>query len=568
MIRDQKASNPSKPWFMWFCPGANHAPHHAPKEYVDKYKGKFDDGYEAYREWVTQRMIDKGILPKGTQLTPINPVPEDVANPADAVRPWDSLKPDEKKLFARMAEVYAGFSEYTDVQVGRIVDYLEQTGQLDNTLIFYCADNGASGEGSPSGSVNENKFFNNYPDELSENLKYLDVLGGPETYNHYPTGWAVAFSTPYQMFKRYSQYAGGTACPMVIHWPKGIKAKGQVRHQYHHSVDIVPTVLEAIGLKMPTVYRGVKQYPLSGVSMKYSFDAKPSAPTRKKQQYYSMLGTRGMWKDGWKAVALHAPLTGKGHFDTDEWQLYHVEKDRSESTDLSKKYPAKLNSLIRLWFSEAKKNKVLPLDDRSAAEILGVERPTEEGPRERYMYYPGTSPVPEGVAVNVRGRNYKIIADVEIKDADCSGVIFAHGSRFGGHSLFIKGGKLHYVYNFLGIKPEQKFVSKTTLSPGKNTLGMEFTREKAGKYGESIGKTKLYVNDQVEAEGDMKTQLGKFTLSGDGLCVGRDSGDAVSEDYKTPGTFKGGEIRFVGVTVEKTQYLHLEKLAAAAFAVD
>jgi arylsulfatase len=491
-----------------------------------------------------------------------------VANPADAVRPWDSLKPDEKKLFARMAEVYAGFSEYTDVQVGRIVDYLEQTGQLDNTLIFYCADNGASGEGSPSGSVNENKFFNNYPDELSENLKYLDVLGGPETYNHYPTGWAVAFSTPYQMFKRYSQYAGGTACPMVIHWPKGIKAKGQVRHQYHHSVDIVPTVLEAIGLKMPTVYRGVKQYPLSGVSMKYSFDAKPSAPTRKKQQYYSMLGTRGMWKDGWKAVALHAPLTGKGHFDTDEWQLYHVEKDRSESTDLSKKYPAKLNSLIRLWFSEAKKNKVLPLDDRSAAEILGVERPTEEGPRERYMYYPGTSPVPEGVAVNVRGRNYKIIADVEIKDADCSGVIFAHGSRFGGHSLFIKGGKLHYVYNFLGIKPEQKFVSKTTLSPGKYTLGMEFTREKAGKYGESIGKTKLYVNDQVEAEGDMKTQLGKFTLSGDGLCVGRDSGDAVSEDYKTPGTFKGGEIRFVGVTVEKTQYLHLEKLAAAAFAVD
>ena len=568
MIRDQKASNPSKPWFMWFCPGANHAPHHAPREYVDKYKGRFDDGYEAYREWVTKRMIDKGMLPKDTQLTPINPLPQDVANPADAVRPWDSLKPDEKKLFARMAEVYAGFSEYTDVQVGRIVDYLEQTGQLDNTLIFYCADNGASGEGSPSGSVNENKFFNNYPDELSENLKYLDVLGGPESYNHYPTGWAVAFSTPYQMFKRYSQYAGGTACPMVVHWPKGIKAKGQVRHQYHHSVDIVPTILEAIGLKMPTVYRGVKQYPLSGVSMKYSFDAKPNAPTRKKQQYYAMLGTRGMWKDGWKAVALHAPLTGKGHFDKDEWQLYHVEKDRSESTDLSKKYPAKLKALIRLWFSEATKNKVLPLDDRSAAELLGVERPTDEGPRERYVYYPGTSPVPEGVAVNVRGRNYKIIADVEIKDADCSGVIFAHGSRFGGHSLFIKDGKLHYVYNFLGIKPEQKFVSKTALKPGKYTLGMEFTREKAGKYGESIGRTKLYVNNQVEAEGDMKTQLGKFTLSGDGLCVGRDSGDAVSAEYKTPGTFKGGEIRFVGVTVEKKQYLDLEKLAAAAFAVD
>jgi len=568
MIRDQKASNPSKPWFMWFCPGANHAPHHAPREYIDKYKGKFDDGYEAYREWVMKRMIEKGMLPKDTKLTPINPLEQDVANPADAVRPWASLKPEEKKLFARMAEVYAGFSEYTDAQVGRIVEYLEFTHQLDNTIIFYCADNGASGEGSPSGSVNENKFFNGYPDELSENLKYMDVLGGPETYNHYPTGWAVAFSTPYQMFKRYSQYAGGTACPMVVHWPKGIKAKGQVRNQYHHSVDIVPTILECIGLKMPTEYRGVKQYPLSGVSMKYSFSAKPDAPTKKKHQYYSMLGTRGMWEKGWKAVALHAPLTGKGHFDKDQWQLYNVDKDRSEATDLSKKYPAKLKALIKRWFEEAKKNKVLPLDDRSATEILTVERPGEEGPRERYMYFPGTSPVPEGVAVNVRGRNYKIIADVEVKDADCSGVIFAHGSRFGGHSLFIKDRKLYYVYNFLGIKPEQKFVSKTELKPGKYTLGMEFTREKSGKYGESLGKTKLYINDKVEAEGDMKTQLGKFTLSGDGLCVGRDSGDAVSEEYKTPGAFKGGSILGVGVTVEKAQYLDLEKLAAAAFATD
>jgi arylsulfatase A-like enzyme len=263
MIRDQKSSNPSKPWFMWLCPGANHAPHHAPKEYVDKYKGQFDDGYEAYREWVLQRMIEKGLLPKDTKLTPINPLPEDVANPGDAVRPWNSLSAEEKKLFARMAEVYAGFSEYTDAQVGRLIDYLDKSGQLDNTLVFYCADNGASGEGSPSGSVNENKFFNNYPDEMSENMKYLDVLGSVDTYNHYPTGWAVAFSTPFQMFKRYSEYAGGTCCPLVISWPKGIKAKGAVRNQYHHSTDIVPTILDVCGLEMPKVYRGVKQYPLS-----------------------------------------------------------------------------------------------------------------------------------------------------------------------------------------------------------------------------------------------------------------------------------------------------------------
>jgi arylsulfatase A-like enzyme len=567
MIRDQKASNPSKPWFMWFCPGANHAPHHSPKEYADKYKGQFDEGYEAYREWVLPRMIQKGILPKGTQMTPINPLPADVLPPADAMRPWNTLNDQEKKLFSRMAEVYAGFSEYTDLQVGRIIDYLQSTGQLDNTIVFYCADNGASGEGSPNGSVNENKFFNSYPDELSENLKYLDVLGGPDTYNHYSTGWAVGFSTPFQMFKRYSNYAGGTCDPLVIHWPKGIKAKGEVRHQYHHSTDIVPTILDVCGVKMPETYRGVQQYPLSGVSMRYSFEAKPDAPTQKKRQYYAMLGTRGMWEDGWKAVAVHAPLSGKGHFDQDAWQLYNVNEDRSESKDLATQHPEKLQALVKAWFEEAEKNLVLPLDDRNATELFMIERPVAEPPRETYVYYPGTSPVPEGVAVNTRGRSYKILADVEITDPNASGVIFAHGSRFGGHTLFIKDRKLHYVYNFLGIKPEQKFVSPE-LKPGKYTLGMEFTREGAGKYHESTGKTKLYVNDKVVAEGPMRTQAGKFTLSGDGLCIGRDSGDNVSQEYTSPAAFKGGTILGVAVNVGREQYLDLEKTAAAAFAVE
>ena len=567
MIRDQKASNPSKPWFMWFCPGANHAPHHSPKEYADRYKGQFDEGYEAYREWVVKRMIAKGVLPKDTPLTPINPLPADVLPPGDAVRPWNTLNADEKKLFSRMAEVYAGFSEYTDEQVGRIISYLEETKQLDNTIVFYCADNGASGEGSPNGSVNENKFFNGYPDELSENLKYLDVLGGPDTYNHYPTGWAVAFSTPYQMFKRYSNYAGGTCDPLVISWPKGIKAKGEIRHQYHHSTDIVPTVLDVCGLEMPKTFRGAEQHPLSGVSMRYSFEAKPDGKTQKTRQYYTMLGTRALWEDGWKAVAVHAPLTGKGKFDKDPWQLYHVDVDRAEANDVAKENPEKLQALIKTWFEEADKNNVLPLDDRSAVELLTTERPQAEPPRDNYIYYPGTSPVPEGVAVNVRGRSYKILADVDIKDANCSGVIFAHGSRFGGHSLFIKDKKLHYVYNFLGIKPEQKFVSPE-LKPGKYTLGMEFTRESAGKYGESIGKTKLYINEKAVAEGPMKTQPGKFTLSGDGLCIGRDSGDNVSQEYQAPGEFKGGTILAVGVSVGKQEYHDLEKLAAALFAVE
>ena len=567
MIRDQKSSNPSKPWFMWFCPGANHAPHHSPKEYADKYKGKFDDGYEAYREWVLPRMIAKGILPEGTQLTPINPLPDDVLPPGDAVRPWNTLNADEKRLFSRMAEVYAGFSEYTDEQVGRIISYLEESKQLENTIVFYCADNGASGEGSPNGSVNENKFFNSYPDELSENLKYLDVLGGPDTYNHFPTGWAVGFSTPYQMFKRYSQFAGGTCDPLVISWPKGIKARGEVRHQYHHSTDIVPTILEVCGLEMPKVFRGVEQYPVAGVSMRYTFDARSDAPTQKKRQYYEMLGTRGIWEEGWKAVAIHAPISDQGNFDKDRWQLYNVDADRAEAIDLAAKNPDKLQALIKSWFEEAEKYFVLPLDDRNATTLLTIERPQSEPPREDYIYYSGTSPVPEGVAVNTRGRGYKILADVEITDANASGVIFAHGSRFGGHALFIKEHKLYYVYNFLGIKPEQTFVSGT-LKPGKYTLGMEFTREKTGKNNESLGRTKLYVNEEVVAEGPMRTQSGKFTLSGDGLCVGRDSGDNVSQEYASPGDFTWGTILGVGVSVGKQQYLDLEKMAAAAFAAE
>jgi arylsulfatase A-like enzyme len=563
-IRDQKATNPSKPWFMWYCPGANHAPHQAPADFIAKYKGKFDDGYDAYRKWVLPRMIAKGIVPKGTELTNFNPLPPNIASKADYVRPWNELKPEEKKLFSRLAEVYAAFSEYTDVQIGRIISYLEQSGQLENTVVIYAADNGASGEGSPNGSVNENKFFNGYPDELGENLKYLNVLGGPDTYEHFPTGWAAAFSTPFKMFKRYSEYAGGTCDPLVISWPKGIKAKGEVRNQYHHSTDIVPTVLDICGLEMPKIYKGVPQYPMSGVSMRYTFDATAETPTQKKIQYYAMLGTRAIWKDGWKAVALHAPLTSKGNFDLDEWELYDLNNDRSESKNLAKENPEKLKELIAAWFDEADKNLVLPLDDRSAVEQLGIERPSEELPRERYIYYPGTAPVPEGVAVNVRGRSFKILADVEIKDINASGVLFAHGSRFGGHSLFIKNKKLYYVYNFLGIKPEQKFISNIELKPGKYTLGMEFNREKTGEHGEQVGTMKLYINDKVVASGPMKTQPGKFTLSGDGLCVGYDSGDAVSGEYKTPGKFKGGNILGVGVTIEKTQYLDLQKEAQRA----
>ena len=482
------------------------------------------------------------------------------------MRPWNTLSADEKKLFSRLMEVYAGFSEYTDAQVGRIIDYLEQSGQLENTIVLYAADNGASGEGSPSGSVNENKFFNGYPDELEENMKLIDKLGGPDTYEHYPTGWAAATSAPFKMFKRYAEYSGGTCDPLVISWPKGIKARGEVRNQYHHSTDIVPTILEVCGLEMPKVYKGVEQYPLSGVSMKYSFDA-PAAPTTKKRQYYTMLGTRGIWADGWKAVAVHAPITGKGHFDKDVWELYHVDVDRAESKNLAKEHPEKLagadQDLVRGSGEEPRAAARRPQRAwRSSTRRVPPKRRLANASsttRERARCRKASPSTCE--AVRTRSSPTSRLG------ADCSGVIFAHGSRFGGHSLFLKDKKLFYIYNFLGIPPEQKFVSPE-LKPGKYTLGMEFTRESAGPNHEAVGKTKLYVNDKVVAEGPMRAQVGKFTLCGDGLCVGFDSADAVSNEYAGSNPFKGGTIKFVGVTVEKAQYLDLERLAAAALAVD
>ena len=286
---------------MWFCPGANHAPHHAPQEYIDKYKGQFDDGYEAYREWVLPRMIAKGLIPEGTQLTPINPMPEDLANPPTSCARGIRSARTRRSCSRRLMEVYAGFSEYTDAQIGRIIDYLEQSGQLENTVVIYAADNGASGEGSPTARSTRTSSSTAIPDELTENLKLIDRLGSPDTYEHYPTGWATATSAPFKMFKRYSEYAGGTCDPLVISWPKGIKAKGEVRQQYHHCTDIVPTILDICGLEMPKVYKGVDQHPLSGISMRYTFDAAPDAPTNKKRQYYAMLGTEsdlGGWLEG------------------------------------------------------------------------------------------------------------------------------------------------------------------------------------------------------------------------------------------------------------------------------
>jgi len=565
-IADSKQSHPDKPWFTWFCPGANHAPHHAPQEYIDKYKGKFDDGYEAYREWVLPRMVEKGILPADTELTPINPLPEGKVIEGDAVRPWDSLSAEEKALFSRMAEVYAGYSEYTDAQVGRIVDYLEESGQLDNTIIFYCADNGASGEGSPDGSVNEQRFFNAWPDSIDDNMAMIDKLGSPDTYNHYPTGWAAAFSTPFKMFKRYT-FQGGVCDPLVISWPKGIKARGEVRHQYHHATDIVPTILECCGVELPDFVQGYEQTPLPGVSMKYSFENEDT-PTTKKVQYYEMMGARALWADGWKVVAERGPLIGTGGFEHDTWQLFHTDVDRSEAHDLAAEHPDKVEQLVALWYVEAGKYDVLPLDDRSVAELVAVQPEAMIPPGGIYKYYPGTLPVPEFAAANTRGRSYKILAEVEIGNGDTHGVIYAQGARFGGHSLFVKDDKLWYAYNFIGIPPEQQLVADVDLSPGRHVLGVEFSKEKLGERHETHGTAKLYVDDQVVAEGALKTQPGHFALCGEGLSIGHDSGDPVSKEYPAGFAFQGGRILEVEVNIGDDVYLDVEREFAAALARD
>ena len=484
---------------------------------------------------------------------------------SDSVRPWDTLNDDEKRLFSRMAEVFAGFSEYTDAQVGRIVDYLEESGQLDNTIVLYCADNGASGEGSPNGSVNENKFFNAWPDTIEDNMKLLDELGGPDTYNHYPTGWAVAFSTPYRMFKRYS-YQGGVCDPMVISWPAGMKARGEVRQQYHHVTDVVPTILECCGVTMPDVVDGYEQTPLPGVSMRYSFDAE-DAPTQKETQYYEMLGTRAIWHQGWKAVAEHGPVPlDRGRFDEDYWQLFHSDEDRAEAHDLAKEHPDKVEELKALWTSEAKKYNVLPLSDLGILEYFAKEYKIPVPPSGQYTYYPGTSAVPERSAANVHGTSYKVLSDVELTP-DSQGVIFAAGSRFGGHALFIKDGKLTYAYNFLGIPPEQR-VTIDVPTDGRHILGVDFVKERMGEYQESYGTLSLYVDDEIKAKDEIRTMTGHFSLCGEGLCIGYDGGDAVSSEYKPKFSFSGGRIVKVVFDIADDAYVDVERHLAAAMMRD
>ncbi|HEY1277748.1 MAG TPA: arylsulfatase [Thermoleophilaceae bacterium] len=573
-VRDAKAVAPDKPWYMYFCPGCAHAPHHVFKEWADRYEGRFDEGYEAIRAGILAEQKKLGLLPDDVELSPINPHGEPAATGPDGqpwpqldfVRPWDSLSDDERRLFARMAEVYAGFVSYTDAQIGRLIDYLEESEQLENTIVVVVSDNGASGEGGPNGTFNENKFFNGIPDDVEENLARLDELGSPTSYNHYNTGWAWAFDTPFPYWKRFAGYEGGVSDPLIVAWPKGLAARGEARDQYVHAVDVVPTLYEMLGVEPPDVLKGWTQTPIEGESFAASFTA-PDAPGRE-TQFYSMLGMRALYHQGWLATALHPPISGWSNFENDVWELYDLRSDRSQMHNVAAEHPERLEELKGLWFYYAGIYKGLPLDDRTAREILASPRPQPSEPRGRYVYYPHTAEVPESVAVNVRRRSYTIAAGVGIDTPEAEGVLFAHGGVGGGHALYVKEGRLHYVYNWLGERV-QTISSPDPIPTGTHVLTAEF--EKTGDEadtGSATGTLTLYVDTDSVASGDLVTQPGNFSLTGDGLCVGRDSSSPVTADYSAPFEFAGGTIERVVVDVSGEHYVDYETEVLAYIARD
>ncbi len=530
-VTDLRNVAPEKPFFLYFCTGACHAPHHAPKEWIEKYRGKFDMGWDKARETILKRQKEMGIVPPNTDLT---------ERPA-WIQPWDTLRDDEKLLYARMMEVFAGFASHTDHHIGRVLDFLARIGELENTITVVISDNGASAEGGTHGSLNEAKFFNRVPETVEEILPRIDELGGPSAFNHYPFGWTWAGNTPFQRWKR-EVHEGGIADPCIIHWPKGIAAKGEVRSQYVHAVDITPTVLELLSIEPPPAIKGVQQSRVQGQSFAHTLDD-AGAATKHETQYYEMLGNRAIYHRGWKAVTYHgtegmiydgATDAGK-HFDEDRWELYHVAEDFSESHDLANEYPEKLKELQAVWWAEAGRYDVLPLDARSIGRALG--RPRVGTARKRFVYYPGGAPIEAVAAVNVKNRSHTITADVAIPAAGAEGVLIADGGRFGGYSLYLMKGKLCYAYNYLG---SERFhvVADAALAPGRRVL--QFAFEKTGTLPFGVaGDVRLYVDGKQIGEGSIPRTVPFLYGLGSGFQIGRDDGAPVTEEYAAPFAFTG-----------------------------
>jgi len=532
-MRYQKSLTPDKPFFIYFAPGATHAPHHVSKEWIEKYKGKFDKGWDQFREETLARQIKLGVVPSGTKLAP----------KPEAIKDWDKLSADEKKLFSRQMEIFAGFGEYTDTEIGRLVQAVEQTGQMDNTLVLYIiGDNGTSAEGGMSGLFNEMTYFNRVPETVQDILKHYDELGGPMSYPHMAAGWAVAGDTPFTWTKQIPSNFGGTRNGLVVHWPKGIKAKGEVRQQFHHVIDVAPTVLEAAGLPEPKMVNGTKQSPIEGVSMVYTFDS-AKAKGRHQVQYFEILGNRGIYADGWFAGTIHrAPWEFKPRraLLDDTWELYDTRNDFSLANDLAAKNPAKLKELQALFMKEAVKYRVLPIDDRLLERLNAATagRPDLMAGRTTLTVYEGMAGMSENVFINTKNRSHTITAEVEIPKGGANGVILAQAGRFGGWSLYMKDGKPVYTYNFLGLK-RFNIAAPQPLPAGKATIRYEFASDGPGMGKGGVGT--ISVNGQKVAEGRIEhTQCCAFSAD-EGADVGVDEGTPVTEDYKEhDNRFTGG----------------------------
>jgi arylsulfatase A-like enzyme len=546
-IRDAHVNAPDKPFYLHYCTGAGYAPHHVPKAWADKYKGKFDTGWDDYRKVVHQRQIDMGVIPAGTELSAHDPdVPE-----------WDSLPPDAQRLYARMMEVYAGFVSFTDHHFGRVVSFLEEIGEMDNTLFILISDNGASAGGGPVGSLNEMMFFNNAPESLEENVASIDELGGVNMFNHYAWGWTNAGNTPFRRWKR-ETYRGGCTDPCIVSWPAGITARGELRAQYSHAIDLMPTVLDALGLEPPSSIRGVTQAPIEGVSFAHSFDA-AEALTRHHTQYFEMFGHRSIYHDGWRAVcpwpgpnfteaakkgrAFSSPITEAvlADIEASDWELYDITADYSETRNIAAKNRAKVIEMVGRWWAEAGKYGVMPLDGDARAR-MALQRPTIARPRDKFVYYPGGSPVPFAAAPKTYNRPFSITADVVVPDGGAEGIPIAQGGRVGGYAFFVTDEKLHFVYSYLG-RDVFAVASDASVPTGEVSLRYEF--EPTGAPDFTVGKGvpargEVYINQKLAGAVEMPHTV-PVVFSAEGLTCGYDGGSRVAPDAYSD------EFRFTGI---------------------
>lgn len=520
-ITYQNALTPDKPFFVYFAPGAVHAPHHVPREWIARWKGKFDQGWDKIRAETLARQIKLGVVPAGTNL----------AQKPQAIKDWDKLSTDEKRLFTHQAEVFAAFLDYTDHEIGRMLKAIEATGESGNTLVFYIAgDNGTSGEGGENGMFNEYTYFNGVREEVPDLLKALDTWGSPETYPHMAAGWAVAFDAPFGWMKQVASDFGGTRNGMVVHWPGGIKAKNDIRTQFSHVIDVAPTILEAAGLPEPKVVNGTPQIPMEGVSMIYTF-GNARAKDRHTTQYFEIAGNRAIYHDGWFARTIHrAPWERevRNPLQSDNWELYDTRADFSLTNDLAAKNPKKLSEMQALFMKEAEKHHVLPIDDRLFERALASEvgRPDLMAGRTSLTLSEGMTGMLENVFLNVKNKSKTITAEIEVPDGGANGAILVQGGRFGGWALYVRDGVPAYDYNFLGLQ-RSSIVASKPLAPGKATIRFDFAYDGGGlgKGGTGV----IFVNGQKAAEGRIERTQPMMFSADETADVGIDLGTPVVE---------------------------------------